>query len=244
MTYGWNGDSCSGGIWWSKNHRNDNAIENELFLSSAASLANETTGAQRAVYLGWAKKEWNWFSHSGMINDKHLINDGLNRECKNNGGRVWSYNQGVVLGGLVTLYKADHDSSLLVAANEIAKAAIADLSDKDGILHDACETDQPRRRRQTAPETAAPTAPTPRCGGDGTQFKGVFVRNLRMLAATPHGSQYNSFIQKNADSIWSQTSADSYELGEAWAMPFGASNASTQSSALDVLVAADAISDK
>jgi predicted alpha-1,6-mannanase (GH76 family) len=250
MTYGWNGDSCSGGVWWSKDRRNDNAIENELFLSSAAALANETTGSQRAVYLGWAKKEWNWFSHSGMINDKHLINDGLDRECKNNNGRVWSYNQGVILGGLVTLYKADHDSSLLVAANAIAKAAITDLSDKDGILHDACETDQPRRRRQPAPgtiEQAAPVsaAPTPRCGGDGTQFKGVFVRNLRILAAAdPHGSQYNSFIQKNADSIWSQTSGDSYQLGEAWAAPFGASNASTQSSALDVLVAAAAISHK
>jgi predicted alpha-1,6-mannanase (GH76 family) len=233
MTYGWNNDSCGGGMWWSKDRRNDNAIENELFLTSAASLANETTGAQRAMYLGWAKKEWSWFAHSGMINDKHLINDGLNRECKNNGARVWSYNQGVILGGLVGLYKADHDPSLLVQANEIAKAAIENLSDKDGILHDGCETST-RHADQG-----------PHCGADGTQFKGVFVRNLRILAMTdPHGSQYDSFIQKNADSIWSQTSADSYQLGEAWAVPFGAANASTQSSALDVLVAAAAISRK
>lgn len=232
MTYGWNNDSCGGGVWWSKERRNDNAIENELFLASAASLANETTGAQRAMYLGWAKKEWSWFLHSGMINDKHLINDNLNRECKNSGARVWSYNQGVILGGLVELYKADHDASLLVQANEIAKAAIENLSDKDGILHDGCETST-RRADQG-----------PHCGADGTQFKGVFVRNLRILAAAdPHGSQYNSFIQKNADSIWSQTST-TYQLGEAWAAPFGASNASTQSSALDVLVAAAAISRK
>ncbi len=101
------------------------------FLASAASLANRTTGAQRAEYLGWAKKEWNWFSHSGMINEKHLINDGLNKECKNNGAKIWSYNQGVILGGLVELHKADHDPSLLTQANEIAQATIANLTDTE-----------------------------------------------------------------------------------------------------------------
>ncbi|HEV2644788.1 MAG TPA: glycoside hydrolase family 76 protein [Acidobacteriaceae bacterium] len=234
MTYGWNDETCGGGVWWSKDRRNDNAIENELFLASAASLANRTTGAQRAEYLGWAKKEWNWFSHSGMINEKHLINDGLNKECKNNGAKTWSYNQGVILGGLVELHKANHDASLLTQANEIAQATIANLTDTNGVLRDGCENQQ-RRNNQAGPH----------CGGDATQFKGVFVRNLRMLAAAdPHGSQYNGFIQKNADSIWSQTGPDSYQLGEGWAAPFGGVNASTQSSALDVLVAAAAISHK
>jgi predicted alpha-1,6-mannanase (GH76 family) len=224
MTYGWS-DTCSGGVWWSKDRKHNNAIENELFLDVAASLANETKGAQRAAYVAWAKREWSWFSHSGMINEKHVINDGLTPDCKNNNGRVWSYNQGVILGGLATLYKVDHDASLLVQANEIAKAAIAQLSDESGILHDRCDKTH--------------------CGADGTQFKGIFVRNLRILVATdPHAAEYKAFILKNADSIWSQTTADNDHLGEAWDAPFGASDASTQSSALDVLVAAAAVSQR
>jgi predicted alpha-1,6-mannanase (GH76 family) len=224
MTYGWS-DTCSGGIWWSKDRKYKNAIANELFLDAAASLASVTKAQQRADYLAWAKKEWTWFSHSGMINDKHLINDGLNGECKNNGRTVWSYNQGVVLGGLARLYKVDHDTSLLVQANAIAKAAISELSDEDGVLHDRCDKAH--------------------CGADGTQFKGIFVRNLRILVATdPHAAEYKAFILKNADSIWSQATAEDSHLGEAWDAPFGATDASTQSSALDVLVAAEAISRK
>jgi predicted alpha-1,6-mannanase (GH76 family) len=92
------------------------------------------------------------------------------------------------------------------------------LTDAQGILHDTCE---------------------PHCGADGTQFKGIFVRNVRMLDRTgPRKTVYKSFIQANADSIWSQTQAPDFLLGEVWTAPFGAADASTQSSALDALVAA------
>jgi hypothetical protein len=39
-----------------------------------------------------------------MINSHNNINDGLSLKiCENNGHTVWSYNQGVILGGLVEL---------------------------------------------------------------------------------------------------------------------------------------------
>jgi predicted alpha-1,6-mannanase (GH76 family) len=218
MTYGWD-NACSGGIWWSKDRKYKNAIANELFLSVAAELANEIQNPeQRRGYLGWADKEWTWFSHSGMINKSHLVNDGLNGNCENNGRAIWTYNQGVLLGGLAALSKIDRNPSLLRTANGIAQATISTMTDSQGILHEACE---------------------PHCGADGTQFKGVFVRNLRMLdRADPGKTAYKSFIQTNADSIWSQAQAPDFHLGEVWAAPFGATDASTQSSALDVLVAA------
>ena len=90
-----------------------------------------------------------------MINDNNLINDGLDinsdGSCTNNGDTVWSYNQGVVLGGLVELSKATGDSEYLSEATSIAEAAIEALSE-DGILHESCEPND--------------------CGGDGSQFKG------------------------------------------------------------------------
>jgi predicted alpha-1,6-mannanase (GH76 family) len=111
----WDTTTCGGGIWWSKTNGGTykNAIANELFLSVAASLANRVADpAQKAQYLAWAHQEWQWFQATGMINPQHLVNDGLTstnpKACTNNGQATWSYNQGVILGGLVELSKADH----------------------------------------------------------------------------------------------------------------------------------------
>lgn len=121
-------------------------------MDVAAHLANRG-GSKSSYYLSWANKEWNWFKNSGLINAQHTINDGLdNATCKNNGETVWSYNQGVILGALTELSRATKDNSYITTAKQIADAAIAALTDSNGILHDACEPD---------------------CGGDGSQFKGL-----------------------------------------------------------------------
>jgi len=224
MTGGWN-DTCDGGIWWSKKQHYKNAVANELFLSVAAHLAARAASArQRSDYLAWANREWQWFKRSGMINRQHLVNDGLNAHCINNGGTTWTYNQGVVLGGLAELYFLDGNRALLAEANAIASAALSDsaLVDKDGVLHEPCE---------------------PKCGADGTQFKGIFVRNLEELHSIAGSPQYKNFIVINADSIWNGARPPDYHLGLIWAAPYGEADASTQSSAADALVAAMQIAD-
>ncbi|KAK1755827.1 hypothetical protein QBC47DRAFT_299742 [Echria macrotheca] len=222
-------DVCGGGIWWSKERKYKNAIANELYLSVAASLSNRVP-ARKAQYVDLAKRSWAWFKSSGMINKQNLINDGLtinaNGTCVNNGFNTWSYNQGVVLGGLVELAHATGDKSYLDEATAIAKAAITLLSDKKtGILVESggCE---------------------PNCGGDGSQFKGIFVRNLRYLQAVAPQDEFRSVILANADSIWANSRDDANRLGVSWAGPVsagGGPNASTHSSAMDVLVAAVAV---
>jgi predicted alpha-1,6-mannanase (GH76 family) len=72
MTGGWD-DTCGGGIWWKKDRHYKNAIANELFLSIAAHLAARTNGAKKRGYLARAKREWDWFDASGMINDENLV---------------------------------------------------------------------------------------------------------------------------------------------------------------------------
>jgi predicted alpha-1,6-mannanase (GH76 family) len=223
MTYAWD-DTCSGGIWWSKDRKYKNAIANELFLSVAAQLADVTKDPrQRATYLKWANREWQWFVNSGMINPNQLVNDGLTETCKNNQRTVWSYNQGVILGGLVALHTVSGDAALLSEAHKIAQAALSSLTDRQGVLHDPCE---------------------PKCGGDGTQFKGIFVRNLRLLDEADPKSEYYRFVMTNADSIWSQGRLPDNRLGEVWSTISDTPNASSQSSALDVLVTAAELSGK
>ncbi|KAK5108246.1 hypothetical protein LTR62_008630 [Meristemomyces frigidus] len=215
------GTTPCGGVWWDKAHTYVNAIANELFLDLAAHLANRG-GSKSFYYLSWAERQWKWFSNSGLINIQHTINDGLNdTTCKNNGGTVWSYNQGVILGGLSELSRATNDQSYLTIAKEIADAAIANLTDSNGILHDVCE---------------------PNCGADGSQFKGVFARNLQILQkASPEG-RYAAFLQTNANSIWANDREGS-ELSLVWSGPFlSPANASTQSSAMDAIVGALATS--
>ncbi|KAL2136745.1 hypothetical protein VTI74DRAFT_1786 [Chaetomium olivicolor] len=220
---------CGGGIWWSKERAYKNAIANELYLSVAASLANRVP-SRKQQYTKIAKDEWTWFKNSGMINGDHLINDGLrinaDGTCVNNGMTTWSYNQGVVLGGLVELAKVTGDASCLSEAIAIGKAAVTRLSDENGIIHEAgrCE---------------------PNCGSDGSQFKGIFVRNLRYLHRAAPQDVFKTAIQRNANSIWAHDRNDQNQLGIAWSGPPDLGDgptASTHSSAMDVIVAAMAIS--
>ena len=226
MAGGWDG-TCGGGIWWSKKRQYKNAIANELFLSLAAHLASRDP-RHRAEYLRWAKREWQWFAASGMINSQHLINDGLTIDpskqgaaaCTNNGRTTWTYNQGVVLGGLADLSQAESNPALLDSAQKIATAAITHLVDGNGVLHDVCE---------------------PNCGGDGSQFKGVLLRNLMALEAVAPQPNDSSFIETNANAIWKDDRGPGNQFGVVWSGPFRKANATTQTSALDALIAAAAI---
>lgn len=232
VTKSWPTRCGGGGIFWSWQKDYMNAIANELFLSTAAHLANRAQ--DKAFYVDWAKKELDWFLKSGMINSRGTINDGLTEDCKNNNKAsllvapplrqlthrqtTWSYNQGVILGGLVELNRAEPNSTYLPLAARIAKAAIAELSDANGVLHDACG---------------------PLCGGDASQFKGIFARNLQQLHAAAPDAAYVKSIQANADSIWNNDRDQGNMLSINWAGPFIApANASTHSSAMDALVAA------
>ncbi len=222
MSGGWD-STCGGGIWWNKARTYKNAIANELFFSVAAHLASRAAPSSNgSAYGAWADKEWQWFQHSGMINGLHLVNDGLaidasTHDCTNNGKTTWSYNQGVILGGLVERSAATHDGTLLAAARQIANAALIHLTDGQGVLHDSCE---------------------PNCGADGVQFKGVFMRNLGALRAVARNAFYASFIQTNANSIWTNDQAPGSQFGVVWSGPPSSTGAGTQSSALDALVAA------
>jgi len=219
MTTGWD-STCGGGLWWSKDRTYKNAIPNELFLQLAARLHNLTPADQgTGSYLDWAQREWSWFKATGLINAHGLINDGL-KDCKNNDDITWTYNQGVILGGLVELNKATGDPSLLDQAQVIADAAISYLVNENGVLREPCELSF-------------------NCGNDGPQFKGIFIRNLYFLTQTTADKPaYTAFILKNADSIWAHDRNTSNQLGLKWYGKYDRADASRQSSALDVLNAA------
>ena len=81
-------NGVTGGSYWCDNNPYVNAIANELFLSTAAHLANRVDDADKAHYVSLAQDQWNWFKVSGLINSQNLINDGLEANCTNTGLRV------------------------------------------------------------------------------------------------------------------------------------------------------------
>lgn len=184
-------------------------------------------------------KEWNWFINQEFFGENGTINDGLTENCQNNGATVyvqhpglffhltdtisrWSYNQGVVLGGLVELNRVAPNVKYLESANKIAKVAIKTMADSNMVIHDPCEPDD--------------------CAPDATQFKGIFIRNLMMLQRVSPHDVYKDVIVSSANSIWKNDRNEKNQLGVDWAGPFHKpADVSTHSSAMDALVAAIAV---
>jgi len=221
VTGAWTPSQCGGGLIWQTTNAYQNSVTNELFLELSARLYLVT---HQASYLQWAQKELAWFNASGLINSSYLINDGLTTTCQNNGQTTWTYNQGIILGGLAALYQATHDQSYLTEAEQIANAAITNLASSDGILTEPCGS----------------TCPTQ--NPDQTQFKGIFMRNLESLYEVTGEQSYLDFINQNATSVWGSDRNLYDQIGFDWSGPITAPdqsfNASTTSSGLDALNAA------
>ncbi|KAF2711999.1 glycoside hydrolase family 76 protein [Pleomassaria siparia CBS 279.74] len=218
MTGGWT-TPCGGGIWWDKAKTSVAAIANELFLAVAAHLANRVPAAEKDEYLHWAQMEWDWFWLSGVINDKNVINDGIDKStCKNDGKTVFTYNQGVILGGLSELARATGDGGYIAHAYTLAKGSMTELS-KDGIL----------------------TEPADHLDEQGAQFKGVFVRGLATLQANEPQQQFADYLKRNAESVIAKDRASDGVIGPMWQ---GGSNdeaiATSHASGVDLMVAAAA----
>ena len=211
-------------MWWNQDRKYKNAITNEQFLTLAARLHQRAPDAD-GYYLSWALREWEWFSSAGLIGASGLVNDGLTPGCENNGGITWTYNQGVILGGLAAMYEITADRAYLEQGEVIADAALRELTspppaDPPGILVEPKEAD------------------TARNDGDRPQFKGIFVRNLYDFYLQSRRPAYREFILRNARSIWDNDRNAKDQFGLRWTGPFDQADACRQSAALDALNAA------
>lgn len=216
------GANC-GGIWWSKDHDSNSAISNQLFLAVAASLANRVQNEARK-YREVAQKQVDWLLYSGMLNENNTFNDGLETSNCKLTGPVYSYNQGVILGGLVEMRKLTGDDDYLQQAQNIAMGAIKQLAiPNHGILTDI-----------GYPEAVDAT---------GAQFKGILVRNLMQLQAVSGREEFVTFIRHNADTLWMSNRQNDGQFGALWQGPIKSLSAAAQTSALDCLLAAAAVSD-
>ena len=222
MATGWD-EVCGGGVYWKKPKIGKSAVQNELFMLAAIRLHQRGGGeALGKSYIKWGEDTYQWFMNSGMINEKYLIENGLNKQCEVNTGNYHTYNQGIILSALVELYNEKQDVLLLDLAHKIARSTIINLTYENGILKDPNE---------------------PNLNGDASQFKGIFMRHLGFLYSVSPKEEYKNFILKNADSIWFVARDNTNnEIGVVWNSYPQKSDASCQSSALDAFNAAMIVS--
>ncbi len=101
----------------------------------------------------------------------YLFNDGLGVDsnnqsiCTNNGATQWSYNQGVILGGLIELFKITNSTVYIENALHIHDAVKSDLvlQPSGTILHELESSNDVRN------------------SDDQSQFKGIYMRYLGYL---------------------------------------------------------------
>lgn len=217
----WSTTTCGGGIIQDiPNLAYKNAISNELYLKLAASLHNRIPGDH--TYLERAVQSWKWFQGSGMLNSENLVNDGLaqssNGACSNNGATTWTYNQGVIIGGLVELYRATGDEKYLVEAKKIADAVLtSNMLSQRGILHEPCDL-------------------ATGCDSDQAAFKGIFARNLAELNGVLDDRPYSRYLARNAESAWLRARNSSNFYSVSWTGPFDKATIGSQASAASLLI--------
>lgn len=217
-------DVCGGGLWWTVNREYKHAITNELFIQAAAELGPRL-GEQGSVYTERAVEVWNWFEASGMINDDQLVNDGLEPStCRNNGDITWTYNQGVVLGGLVALAAGTGEDSYLQRARELADASTSsEAINVNGVLTEPCEQSG--------------------CDVDAPSYKGIYVRNLGELNRVLPDHPYSDYLRDQASAADRYNRTVDNEYGLHWSGPIRQVSGATQQSAVDLLVANQKVAD-
>jgi len=223
LTTHWD-DHCGGGVWWKIDHKYKNAITNELFLTLASRLAlRAKTDEKRANYRLWAEREWRWFEKSTMIRSDYLIADGLDDKC-HGVGQTFTYNQGVILGGLTDYAAVTGNQQVMTLASNIATAAITKLVDQQGILRDDGESAGSANK-------------------DQPQFKGIFMRYLAYFYNANPLQAYRQFILHNLTKVWqSNRSADGW-FGYLWAGPFDSKDSARHTAGVDLINAAIAVSE-
>ncbi|HUD28251.1 MAG TPA: glycoside hydrolase family 76 protein [Novosphingobium sp.] len=210
-------DHCGGGLWWDRKRTYKNAITNELLLYASTQLYL-ATGQQS--YRDWALRGWSWFAGSSMIGPDGLVNDGLDGACRNNGQPRFTYNQGVLLGGLSDLTTITGDPHYRAAAVRTALAATRGLSTPQGILRE----------------------PVDAIGADGLMFKGIFAYHLGHLIEDmpvgPERAELMGWVQANAAAVWTLSASGARPIDADWSVGPSQSGPAAHASGIDLLLAA------
>lgn len=172
VVYGWDDDPthpCPGGVFWTQASWSSdrNTISNAPGAQIGVKLF-EITGDE--TYLTWAERMVAW------TDDCMLAPNGLYWDHIDLAGNIektqWSYNQGMMIGAKVLLYRATGEAIYLQEAEAIAAAALEYYGGAG--------------RYYTQP----------------ARFNAIFFKNLLLLNEEAPSPTYRKAMQAYADEVW------------------------------------------
>jgi rhamnogalacturonyl hydrolase YesR len=174
VVFGWDTDPshpCAGGVYWTQApwSQDRNTVSNGPGAELGAHLYLLTRDRS---YLTWAQRMYKW------TQDCMLAPNGLYWDHIDLAGNIektqWSYNQGVMLGAGVLLYKATGDRKYLNDAKSVANASLAFYGEDDRLWK------QP------------------------TRFNSIWFKNLLILDSVAPDRRYKQTMQAYADRAWTE----------------------------------------
>jgi predicted alpha-1,6-mannanase (GH76 family) len=181
---GWDTTCCGpnkGGMWWDKAHTQKATAANAGTALVGARLYQRTG---YSTYLAFAEQVYSFWYANMVSPSAFQVCDHINTD----GTKVWwkfTYNEGLMVGAGVELYKSTGDTNYLVNANNIAHFMVTQEvrpSAYGSVLYDGSNSG---------------------CGGDCHQFKGPAYRYLSLLYGQDSSrTEYRTVLKACADSLW------------------------------------------
>ncbi|KAF8539210.1 glycoside hydrolase, partial [Trichophaea hybrida] len=217
-------DQCEleNGVYWTikTNEININSITTGLFMQVSARLYEIEKNQE---YLHAAEKAGEWLRRHTVDGNVELVDqDRVNGETCAVIPGAYTYNTGVFIAALTTLYKCTNDNSYLQEAEEAAAAAMETTIWTDG--------------KGMITESRGATS-----NNDGIGFRSILLRALTNLYTTPSTSkdtkkEIEGFINVNYNMLYNHArKGDAYDVN--WFGPFTQESTYGQFSAVDLLVA-------
>jgi mannan endo-1,6-alpha-mannosidase len=149
----WDNETCGGGLRWQIFQYNNgydykNSISNGCFFNLGARLARYT-GNQ--TYADWAEKVFAWEMSIGLIDKNYNIFDGSDTtiNCTQVDHLQWTYNGGIYLHGVATMYNVTNGSSVwkshldgIIAANKVFFSNASIMVEVACENNNNCDVDQ------------------------------------------------------------------------------------------------------
>lgn len=201
----WDTSCCGahpGGIWWDRAHTQKATASNAGPAITGVRLAARTGDKQ---YLDFAKKVYAYWRGNMVDPTSFEVYDHNDPTGKITKYR-FTYNEGLMIGAAVELWRATKDPAFLVDAEHIAGHMLAaeTVSTSYGkVLFDGTNG---------------------QCGGDCQQFKGIGYRYLKSLYDNDYSHiEYGATLRASAESIWALARAPGNAFATDWAGPATAS---------------------
>ena len=210
---GWDTTCCGskkGGIWWNKAHTQKATASNAGVVILAARLYEHT---QLPTDLDFAKQVYAYWFENMVDPSSYQVTDHINPD----GTKVFwkfTYNEGLMIGASIELYRATADEQYLTNAQRITSFV---------AFHETVST---------AYGKVLDDGTSSSCAGDCQAFKGPAFRYLKLLYDVTESPAYLNLLRSSANAIWSIARNSAEEIfAVSWAGPAPVDSSEPQAAA-------------